>query len=91
MTSRSLAVGVTSRTQVSSSLLCTFIRSLGLVVRRLACRRLVLGDLLWNTRRGHVHGAFRVVCVLVHLSLCRADPRCGRAIVATGVSKDDVV
>ena len=36
-------------------------------------------------------GAPQVVCVLVHLSLCRADPRCGQAKVATGGSTDDVV
>ena len=37
-----------------------------------------------------VDGVFRVFCVLVHLSLRRADPRRGRAIVATGGSKDGV-
>ena len=34
---------------------------------------------------------FRVVCVLVHLSFCRVDPRCGLAIVATGGDADGLI
>ena len=77
-----MAVGVTSRTQVSNSLLCNFIGS------RIASSNIGLSQ---ASRRSTLEYKAMIHCVLVQPSLCRVDPRCGRAIVATGGSKDDLV
>ena len=41
-------------------------------------------DPLWNIGQGRVYGAFRVGCVLVHLSLGHEENRCEQSIDATG-------
>ena len=81
-------MGVTSRTQVSTSLLCSFSRSWIGSSKIGLSQQAVGADQFWSTRRGLVVVAFRVVCAPFCLSLGRVDHCCERAIVAIGGSRD---
>ena len=62
---------MTSRTQVSSSLLWSFSRS-WIGSSKIGLSQALGADPLWNTRRGHAVVAFRVVCFFfVFLSAVR--------------------